>query len=89
MRVWGLMLAPMTLQEINPTTAHPLQVLRFDDLQKLNIFRNRVTLRRWIEAGHFPAPIRLGPNSVGWRARDVQEWLDRRSAASQNGPEEV
>ena len=88
MRVSCLTLSYMVEEGVSKFT-HPLQVLRFDDLLKLNLFRNRVTLRRWIDAGYFPAPIRLGPNSVGWRARDVQEWLDRRSAASQNGPEEV
>ena len=79
MRDSGFTLFYMVEKDVSRFT-HPLLVLRFDDLQKLNLFRNRVTLRRWIEAGHFPAPIRLGPNSVGWRARDVQEWLDRRAA---------
>ena len=44
-----------------------LKVLRFSELVKLGIINNRMTLRRWIESGHFPAPIRLGSNSIAWR----------------------
>lgn len=65
----------------------PLLILRFDDLRNRNLFKNRVTLGRWVRNGHFPAPIRLGPNSVGWRARDVEEWLDHRAAATANRTE--
>lgn len=72
---------------VSKITQHPLMILRFDDLLKLNLFRNRVTLARWIKAGRFPAPIQLGPNSVGWRARDVQEWLDCRAAVMDTATE--
>ncbi len=26
----------------------------------------------------FPAPIQLGPRSIGWRVRDLEAWLDTR-----------
>ena len=29
-----------------------------------------------VKAGRFPAPVRIGPNSVGWRGEDLQAWLD-------------
>ena len=38
----------------------------------------RPTLWRWRKAGTFPAPVRLGPRAVGWRAEDVQAWIDAR-----------
>ena len=39
----------------------------------------RATVYNWIASGHFPPPIRLGPNTVAWRASDVEEWIDSRS----------
>lgn len=36
------------------------------------------TLYRWIKDGHFPAPVKLGPNSVAWRASVVRDWIDSR-----------
>ena len=41
---------------------------------------SRATIYRWIEAGNFPAPIRLGPNSVAWKSTTIYEWLDTRAA---------
>ena len=40
--------------------------------------KSYVTLWRWMQAGAFPAPIRLGPNSVGWIEGEVQAWLEER-----------
>lgn len=39
------------------------------------------TIYRWIADGSFPAPLQLGPNSVGWRASAVEEWIDTREPA--------
>lgn len=39
---------------------------------------SRMTLHRWVAAGTFPGPIRTGPNSVRWRADEVQRWIDSR-----------
>lgn len=59
-----------------------LAMLRFRDLQRLEIVNNRVTLARWIASLGFPAPVKLGPNTVAWKAADVKEWLDGRAANS-------
>lgn len=32
------------------------------------------TLRRWVSAGHFPPPVRLGPHAVAWRIEDLERW---------------
>ncbi len=32
------------------------------------------TIWRWIKAGTFPAPIRLGPGIVAWRGADLEAW---------------
>ncbi len=37
-----------------------------------------VTIWRLRKDGKFPAPIRLGANSIGWRRADILEWLATR-----------
>ena len=32
------------------------------------------TLYHWINQGIFPRPVQLGPQRVGWREADVDEW---------------
>ena len=39
------------------------------------------TLWRWVKKGDFPAPLKLGANTVAWRASDVAAWLAARKAA--------
>jgi prophage regulatory protein len=36
--------------------------------------KSRVQLWRDIRTGRFPAPIELGPNSVGWFRSEVEAW---------------
>ena len=36
------------------------------------------TLKRKVRAGEFPAPVKLGPRSVGWFESEVDEWLTSR-----------
>ncbi len=40
------------------------------------IGKSESTLYRDIHAGRFPAPVRLGENSVGWREDHIKDWLD-------------
>lgn len=40
--------------------------------------KSRQQIWRDIRAGKFPAPIELGPNSVGWFEYEVDEWLANR-----------
>lgn len=39
------------------------------------------TIYRWISKEYFPAPVQLGPNSVGWLASEVEEWIKSRARA--------
>lgn len=41
------------------------------------------TLYRWCGDGLFPRPVKLGPNSVGWRESAVREWLASREPAGE------
>ena len=38
----------------------------------------KTSLRRLVDAGSFPQPVRLGPRLIGWRASEVEEWLESR-----------
>jgi len=38
--------------------------------QRLGV--HRVTLQRWIRAGLFPAPVRIGPRTVRFREADIE-----------------
>lgn len=42
------------------------------------------TIWRWAKAGTFPAPIRIGSNSVGWRSDHLQDWIESRPAYKAN-----
>ena len=75
------------MKELMQGMKESLAMLRFSDLKRLEIVRNRVTLSRWIDKSGFPAPIRLGPNSIAWRAVDIKKWLKERASAP--GPTEV
>lgn len=40
---------------------------------------SRVTIWRWAQRGHFPRPVRLGPNCTRWRSSDVEAWEAERA----------
>ena len=42
----------------------------------------RSSLYRRLREGTFPLPVQTGPNSVGWFASEVQEWLRTRPRAT-------
>lgn len=57
------------------------EILRLPDVLEM-IGVGRRTLYRWSRNGDFPAPIQLGPNSIGWRRADVEEWIESRPTAT-------
>jgi prophage regulatory protein len=40
------------------------------------------TLWRWEQQGHFPARVKVGPNSVAWIEREIDDWQAQRVAHS-------
>ena len=48
--------------------------------ERLSLSRTTVWRMTRDGSGSFPKPIRLGPNSVGWRESEIQEWIDSRKA---------
>ena len=49
------------------------------------ISRSRIYEFMKRETDPFPRPIRLGPNSVGWRRVEIENWLDARERAGSAG----
>ena len=49
------------------------------------ISRSRIYVYMSRETDPFPRPIRLGPNSVGWRKAEIEAWLDTRERAGSAG----
>ena len=46
--------------------------LSYADLEKRYV-KSRVTLWRWVRAGLLPAPYSNGPNSVAFKAQEIEE----------------
>lgn len=42
---------------------------------------SRSSVYRLAAAGQFPKPISLGPRAVGWRADEIDRWIEERTAA--------
>ena len=55
--------------------APPSRMLRFIDVIELTGL-SRTTIWRRVRAGTFPAPKKLGANSVGWREQTIVDHLD-------------
>ena len=39
---------------------------------------NRSSLYKWVKAGEYPRPIKLGPRFTRWRREDVQRYESTR-----------
>ena len=39
---------------------------------------SRTTIWRMVKRGEFPQPVALGARARGWRASEVQEWMNSR-----------
>lgn len=42
---------------------------------------SRTTIWAWRRRGDFPAPLRLSPGRMAWRASDVRAWMEARECA--------
>jgi len=57
-----------------PTADLPERIMRIQEVVDLTGL-SRTTIWRKERAGEFPARVRLGENSVGWRAGEVNRWI--------------
>jgi predicted DNA-binding transcriptional regulator AlpA len=58
------------------------ELLRFKDLQRLNIVKSWPQLRYMQRHYGFPEGILLGENTRAWAASKVQQWLEARPSVS-------
>ena len=52
------------------------KVLFITELEKI-IGRNRLTLRRWWEAGKFPKPVKLNGTTLAWHTETINDWVNQ------------
>ena len=57
------------------------QLLRLKQVRSITGL-GRSTIYRWMEAGRFPKPVRLGPRSVAWIDYEIEAWVLQRSRCS-------
>ena len=65
---------------MNNQDTHVL-VVRMSRLVEM-IGLSRSTVWKLLSEGKFPNPIRLGPRSIGWRIKDVEDWIECREQIS-------
>ena len=54
------------------------KILSHEETRELTGNKDRKTYHNWVEAGLFPKPVQTGPNSIGWYADEIEEWLESR-----------
>lgn len=57
------------------------QILRMPDLKRYTGL-SKPTIYRLIGVGTFPSPIKLAARAVGWRKREVDQWLAAREPSN-------
>jgi prophage regulatory protein len=62
----------------------PKQFLRLPAVIAL-VGKSRTAIYRDIQAGNFPAPIRIGARSVAWDSTAIESWQQGRINASTGG----
>lgn len=45
--------------------------------EKVN--RSRVTLWKWVQAGQFPKPLKIGNRTLGWKEVDFNNWIEEQT----------
>ena len=68
-------------------SAPEIRILRLPEVIRLTGL-SKATIHRRYRDGTFPRPLRLGPQSIGWRRAEIVEWLEslpRAGAALDDG----
>ncbi len=59
------------------------RIIRFPETQRRTGL-SRSTLWRRIQEGTFPPPVSLGGRAVGWRAAEVEDWIESLPAVTRD-----
>lgn len=57
-------------------TSHPDRLIRVKELRQMLGNPSLSTVYRWIAKGILPEPQRLTPRFIGWRASDIEDFLN-------------
>ena len=52
-----------------------VKILRLPEVAQLTGL-SKPTIHRRYRAGTFPAPLRLGAQSIGWRLDEIEAWIE-------------
>jgi prophage regulatory protein len=52
---------------------------------KMRTALSRSSIYKFVTAGTFPCPVRIGPRAVAWIESEVNQWIERRIAESRPG----
>jgi len=58
-----------------------VQILRRLDVQRVTGL-SKATLWRLVKTGDFPQPIKLSERAVGWKASEIDAWIESRPRAT-------
>lgn len=61
----------------------PNSIIRPSELSEM-LSVSKTTLWRWENDGQLPSRIKIANRAVGWRYRDIEQWLNRREAEGLN-----
>ncbi|EJO33169.1 helix-turn-helix transcriptional regulator [Achromobacter marplatensis] len=75
----------MTCQQNGTPAPQKQLVYRIGDLRRV-IGLSKWTVYNLMKVGDFPQPIQLTGKAVGWRASDVESWVDSRQSAEYPPP---
>jgi len=64
------------------------KIIRCDTVTK-RVGKSRVQIWRDVKAKKFPAPVDLGPNSIGWFEDEVDAWMASRPRRTYGGKVEA
>jgi prophage regulatory protein len=65
----------------------PNTILRLPAV-KARTSRSRSSIYADIQAGLFPAPIKIGPRAVGWLESEIETWIEQRIELSREAVKE-
>ena len=71
-----------TVPKASPTAA-PSRLIRRPEVEAMTGLP-KSTLYDYLQAGTFPAPVKLGQRNVAWSLASVQGWIDSRVSARPN-----
>lgn len=64
-------------------------ILRKPEVSRM-VGLSSVTIMRMVAIGKFPSPVKLNKRAIGWKKKDLDDWIDsRETTTNNNGENEV